>query len=396
MRPETARLGAFGVRASLQLARKLIVAVTRSTKRFPDLVLWRQPPVVCLVMLMMVLLVVPAFGAKPKEIEAAYRSALSGISEDLDGTAQRIADWEAELVGTGKKAYGEQQKMRDAQVKVLAQLARANAELLLPVISLHIEIRAIHATHTRFELLGSTSRFVSRAAELYAERSSFEHAPRVAADLLGRLGAQLLAESTYQGALNSFSLACSLDPGHAPAHLGRGIVLEKRARYLQATEALDRAVAAQPDLAEARLRLAINLARVEQEGEALRQLETLRASDAPAWVKALGYQELARLHGRRDRPDVALQVLQEAVSAVPNSTKLNIQLAHYAERVRRQDIARRSIDAVKSLAAEVDEPRDRYNRPSDLMALGPHRDAVQAHIDEQLGLIPRTLTEAGR
>jgi tetratricopeptide (TPR) repeat protein len=147
-----------------------------------------------------------------------------------------------------------------------------------------------------------------------------------------------------------FSRALQLDPSNGVALLGLGFMYENMGQgdnktpvYADAIGMLERAVAVQPDLHEARLRLGINLGRVDRTREGMVQLSTLiERDDVPPWILSLAYQELARLYLEAENYEQARRVLERGVEKVPEDSKIALQLAYAYERSQDQRQANRA------------------------------------------------------
>jgi tetratricopeptide (TPR) repeat protein len=126
---------------------------------------------------------------------------------------------------------------------------------------------------------------------------------------------------------------------------GRG---ERTPTYQDAVDLFARAVAVDPDLHEARLRLAVNLRRLERFSEAGESLGLLIETDeVPDWITSLAFQELATLYSGRGYYDKARKVLELGVKRLPEESKLALQLAYVNERLQRQVQASRAIEKAR-------------------------------------------------
>ncbi|HEY7213054.1 MAG TPA: tetratricopeptide repeat protein, partial [Thermoanaerobaculia bacterium] len=116
------------------------------------------------------------------------------------------------------------------------------------------------------------------------------------------------------------------------ALLGLATIYEKNAQVESAVKYLRRVLEADPENAEGRFRLAMNLKRQDQMPEARKLLEGLTASTDPSWVTPLAYQELARLASDQEKPAEAEKVLRQALERFPDDARLTIQLAAALDR----------------------------------------------------------------
>jgi Flp pilus assembly protein TadD len=129
-----------------------------------------------------------------------------------------------------------------------------------------------------------------------------------------------------------FQKAIEMDGHNVPALLELSTVYEKNAQAESAVKLLRQALTVEPANAEARLRLALNLKRLEQTEESRKLLEGLTADKDPSWVTPLAYQELARLDCERGKSSEAEKVLRQAIERFPEDLRLRIQLAAVLDR----------------------------------------------------------------
>jgi tetratricopeptide (TPR) repeat protein len=129
-----------------------------------------------------------------------------------------------------------------------------------------------------------------------------------------------------------FQQAVELDGKNVAALLGLAAIYEKNAQAETAVKFLRRALEAEPGNAEARLRLALNLKRLDQKPEAGKLLEELTAATEASWVTPLAYQELAQLDAEDGKIEGAETVLRQALKRYPDDLRLNIQLASVLDR----------------------------------------------------------------
>ncbi|HEY4564244.1 MAG TPA: tetratricopeptide repeat protein, partial [Thermoanaerobaculia bacterium] len=164
-------------------------------------------------------------------------------------------------------------------------------------------------------------------ALLYQEQSGSEGASLVASRLLTSLGGLLLQAAQQLPAAGMFQKAIELDGHNVPALVALATVYEKNAQTESAVKLLRQALALEPANAEARLRLALNLKRLDQAAESQKLFEGLTTEKEPSWVTPLAYQELARLASDKGKGSEAEKVLRRAVERFPEDLRLRIQLA---------------------------------------------------------------------
>lgn len=137
--------------------------------------------------------------------------------------------------------------------------------------------------------------------------------------------ASLLPPSHTESAAGLFGRALQRDPHNVAALHGLAFLEERRGERSAAAIQLRRLLEVEPGHAEARLRLALVLARGGNEEEALEGLAGVVAKPAPDWVQSLAYQELIQLS---DDPDQARRWSDEALRRFPDDTRLRLQRAH--------------------------------------------------------------------
>jgi tetratricopeptide (TPR) repeat protein len=271
---------------------------------------------------------------KPERIQELYRKILTDWST---GQTDRAPDELIELettvaVDTDARTH---KTLLKAEQEVIHQVGQADIEVLVPIAVLHHEAyRRLLARGGRGHALAMvhTRNMAKDLALLYHEQSGSEGAALVASRLLTSLGGLLLQSAQQLPAAEMFQKAIELDGHNVPALLALSTVYEKNARAESAVKLLRQVLTVDPVNAEARLRLALNLKRLEQTAESQKLLEGLAADKEPSWVTPLAYQELARLAGDRGKSSEAEKVLRQAVERFPGDLRLCIQLAAVLDR----------------------------------------------------------------
>ena len=139
-------------------------------------------------------------------------------------------------------------------------------------------------------------------------------------------------------------------------------------------EKLRRLAKLQPKNHEARLRLAVNLARLDKAEEAEKLLRLGIAEGVSEWVTVLSYQELANLCFQQRRENEAVELLKEAVERFPQHQRLHLQVAALLDRMGHP------MEAQKALAnldpnhgKNIDTPRLLYSQRSKWLAAATRR-----------------------
>lgn len=271
---------------------------------------------------------------RPERIQELYRKILTDWST---GQTDRAPDELIELettvaVDTDARTH---KTLLKAEQEVIHQVGQADIEVLVPIAVLHHEAyRRLLARGGRGHALAMvhTRNMAKDLALLYHEQAGSEGAALVASRLLTSLGGLLLQSAQQLPAAEMFQKAVELDGHNVPALLALSTVYEKNARAESAVKLLRQVLTVDPANAEGRLRLALNLKRMEQTGESQKLLEGLAADKEPSWVTPLAYQELARLATDRGKSSEAEKVLRQAVERFPGDLRLRIQLAAVLDR----------------------------------------------------------------
>ncbi|HEX9942504.1 MAG TPA: tetratricopeptide repeat protein [Thermoanaerobaculia bacterium] len=269
-----------------------------------------------------------------KRIEEIYRKIL------LDWSAGETARAPDELVEleTAVAVDGEpnsRKALLKAEQAVIHQAGAADLEVLVPIAVLHHEAyrRMIEGGGRGRAMAMYHSRQMARdLAMLYSEQLGSQGASLVASRLLTSLGGLLLEAALQLPAGEMFQQAVDLDGRNTAALVALATLYEKNAQAESAVKLLRRALEADPGHAEARLRLAMNLKRLDRTDEARQLLEELTAATDPSWVTPLAYQELARLHSDRGRSSEAEKILRKGLERYPGDVRLSIQLAAVLDR----------------------------------------------------------------
>ena len=258
---------------------------------------------------------------------------------------------------------GSRKRLLQAEQAIIHEVGAANLETLVPIAMLH------HEAYRRYLeqggrghalVLGHARGMTKDLAILYREQSGSEGAALVSSRILTSLGAMLQDAYQQLPAADLFTLAAEMDPRNTAALLGLSTVFEKNARYEAAVETLRRLVQADPDHAEGKIRLAVNLHRLQQTDEARTLLEGVVASEAEAWVASLAVQELAALHREAGKLDAARKVLEAGIERFPNDPRLYVQLSSVLDRKGESRSAHALMEKVVELRQQAPEAAARF------------------------------------
>lgn len=290
-----------------------------------------------------------------------------------------------EVQAAGEDPQNRAPRLGRAELQAAKTLAQKDPDALWPLLGAHHDLYFRHrAAHRPFLELQSRQ-LVRSLADLAAERG--DDALRMAgAEALASIGSILL----YEGRAAGFELlerCLDLDPANEAAYLGLAAYYEKfGGPYERAVEWLDQLVLRRPDSREGRLRLAINLLRLEGPAaqswpqareDAGRHFERLLADPQNDWISSVAAQELARFH--RDDPAAAAALLEKALEARPDDAEIEIQLTFLYDRLELPEKSR-ALAAKLGAGGPAGEtgpsPRGRYNQwTSEALAAG--RRALQ-------------------
>jgi tetratricopeptide (TPR) repeat protein len=276
----------------------------------------------------------PGRKAQEDEIQSRYRKILAAWA---DGQTERapIDLMALETSVVSDEDANSRKRLLKAEQAVIHEVGASNLETLVPIAMLHHEVyRRYLAQGARGHalVLGHARGMTRDLAILYREQSGSEGAALVSSRILTSLGGMLQQAAQQLPAADLFQLASEMDSRNTAALLGLASVFEKNARYEPAVETLRRLVAADPGHAEGKLRLAVNLHRLDKTDEALPLFQELATAQVDDWVAALAAQELADLHREKGKLDAARTVLEAALKRFPNDPRFYVQLASVLDR----------------------------------------------------------------
>jgi tetratricopeptide (TPR) repeat protein len=270
----------------------------------------------------------------PERVQELYRRILKDWSNgETDRAPDELIQLETAVIVEGD--LGTRKNLLKAEQAVIHQVGAADIEVLVPIAVLHHEAyRRLLEGGGRGQAMALThARSMARdLAILYREQSGSEGAALVSSRLLTSLGGLLLQSAQQLPAAEMFQQAIELDSRNTAALLGLGAIFEKNSQAESAVKYLRRALEVDPGNPEGRLRLAMNLKRLNKLDETRNLLEGLTAAGDPSWVTPLAFQELARLLTDEEKPDAAEKVLRRAIERFPDDARLTIQLAAVLDR----------------------------------------------------------------
>ncbi len=301
----------------------------------------------------------PGAGETVDHTVAAYRGALGELAAGNRSAARAaVIRIESDLLAAGSS---EHEALIASQLGAAVGAVGNQVEGLVPLIWLHEELYRQYHHRRRYRPATHTRQVMLRLAAVYVARSETREARRLVACALVSLAGYLQEIEARHEARQAFERALEFDPNHEAALLALAVIHEAYGDYERAADLLERLRKAGPLDPEARLRLAINLRRLDAKRQAVRLLRKLVEEPAASWVTALAYQELANLWMEEERGEDAAAILREAIARLSGNQRLYVQLAAVLDSLERPAEARAVLDQLDPLAGrDADSPRLRY------------------------------------
>jgi hypothetical protein len=307
-------------------------------------------------------------------VRSAYREALAQLAAGREAAAlAAVAAVEDSLFRRAENPVGVDDLI-GIEAAADEELAAKDPEVLVPLLRFHQRLHE-EATVKR-RLQGSTvaREVFTRLADRYREHGKLELARR----FQSTFGVELLLAGVRTLGMRLLRQVAAEDPGDEIALLAMAVAAERLGERDVAAGYLQALLRAHPDHREARLRLALDLARLGKKTEAEAALgDLLRDGDA-SWRLRLAYQELARLQ-RTDDPAAAEQTLRAGLARLPGDEKLTLLLAAVREQTAGPAAGREVLAAWKPEGNDGGgAARNRYN----LLPEEPLRHAL-AELDRE-------------
>lgn len=305
----------------------------------------------------------PALYAAPSwdDVRGTYRGvlALRAAGED-DRALEALSDLETPLAGDGESGHVE--KLFRLKLRAIKDLLD-QPEVLVPIIQLHHDAYVYYREHRQPALATHSRTMAEELSEVYVERAEGKGARVEAARVLTSLAGYLQDGLAFSTAATLYDRAIQFDPGDGAALYGLGCMFEKVGQYGDAVARFARLTEIDPQNAEARLRLGLNLLRSGERRRGEASLAELAAGSAPSWVLSLAAQELARLYAGSQRTAQAIALLRGAAARLPDDGGPRLALAFLLERSGDHRGALAAAQSAVRLAGQGDArgPRARYN-----------------------------------
>ena len=303
-----------------------------------------------------------------EEFAGRYRATLLRLGVgDRDAFLERMARLEIDALEDDQQRR--LPRILKMELEVAKALAGRDPEALVPLMELHHDLYAVYRDAEQWYLLHHSVAMVKALAELYVAETRSPGSRIVAARVLASLAGQL-QEGRQPSSLRLFEDALSLDPGNEASLLGIVAHFEKRGTEPKVVkDQLGRLLKAHPEHREGRLRMAVNLRRLERFDEATVLFAALLAEPADDWIFRLAAQESARVELLQGHLAAAIEILEDALKQVPDDQKLRIQLAFCHDKNRDSRDARRQAEAATAATPATEAPRGRYNQwPTEALA----------------------------
>lgn len=344
------------------------------------------------------LLAAPAAGAeRDRAVESTYREALSQLAagDEAAALAELIR---LELDAVGDAGREDLARLRASELEVARRLEARDSESLVPIVRLHERAYVELLAERRLQLAVHSRELTAELVEMYAGDSQRAGTRQLASELLTSLGGHLQEASMASVAIALYERAVALDRTNVTALLGLANVFERQGSYQRALPYLERALDAEPDHREARLRRAILLLRLGRKDEGETILLGLIGQRQEDWILSLAYQELARERSRAGDYGRARDLLLEASRRLPRDPSLPVQLAYLEDRTRTVGSPAALAEALRQAAASSEpSPRSLYGQTSG-ESLAELRRTLDGHSRDRLPELRKVLreTEIGR
>ncbi len=319
-----------------------------------------------LVLALVTSLVAPAAAArkpnfKKSDFKLEYRDTLTDYARgDAQGAISNLVELEARNADNGHL-----EPQWKAKLSVVRDLIGDNPHLLVPVSQFHQKAYLAHLEGGSYALAAASRSLTIELAEIYAERVRGTQGEKLASAVMTSLAGHLHAASMDPTAAALYRRAIEVDPESVAALLGLVGILERHGEYEEALPFLRRIHRIVPTDPESRLRMAIQLIRLEQhlEGEQMLRSLTDERVREPRWVFSLAYQELARRLVDREEFTEAVNLLDAGARALPGDPTLPILQAYASDRAGRPSSKTKLAEALyESAAAGLESPRYRYSQ----------------------------------
>jgi len=285
--------------------------------------------------------------AESLERGAAYEEYITALGLLVEGQRQEAVDTLARVESDAlQRSLYSLHRVNSVERRVARDLAGDDVEPLVAIVLLHHDVFHRHEMVADYLLESHARELTSDLAELAWRRSRTEPARELAFWVLVSLAYYHIENGGTRPAAELLERALEVWEDHEVALLTLGAIHERMARYKQAAQVFKRLASVRPELAEGRLRYAVNLVRMGREKAARRELGDLLESQQTGWIRAVAYRELALLELADERMESVESLLRQAAAEYPDEQSFPILLAHVLDRRVRRPEAIAVVDAV--------------------------------------------------
>lgn len=296
-----------------------------------------------------------------RELAERYRSVLDLLAQgQLDAAGDALTAFEtAAVVGNIEKQLD---RLFRSEADIIRWIGGQELESIVPLLVLHLESSQRYRRQNHPILGQHARRMAINLANLYVKEAGTAGSRQIGGWAMTSLGGEALKGGLHRSSLELFYQALELDPDNSLALLSVASVEEKHGRYEEAVEKLELLVSTDPNNSQGRLRLAVNLGRLGKDRRAIDMLTALSHEEqAFEWVRAISYQELARLHARNGDWSKAEAVIHRGLEQYPGDARLQVYLSYVLEHTARYRAALQVIRKVDDGGGRQGaSPRYRY------------------------------------
>ncbi|HWM95393.1 MAG TPA: tetratricopeptide repeat protein [Thermoanaerobaculia bacterium] len=297
-----------------------------------------------------------------KPVREAYHKALLRLAEgDREGARDAVFEMETSVLTGDRPATSDD--LMDVELEVARDLARKDPESLVPVLTLHQVLYRDALRKPSFQISTHSRELVFRLIDLYAETRGTPEAKTKAAHFMMGLAAEMIWNAPPSMRARVFRQILAYDENQEAALLCLAVDSERQGRYSEAVGHLERLIRQNPANDEARLRLAVNLARLGKAQDARKLLREVSAGKTESWQLAVAWQELGRLLLASGDLAGAEQTLREGLQRLPDDDKLALQLGLVLDLRKDPRGAREAVAGLgEKTGGEGGAARHRYNQ----------------------------------
>jgi tetratricopeptide (TPR) repeat protein len=316
-------------------------------------------------------------GTDVDDLSRSYRSLyLSFANADRAAAIAQTAAFErATVAAEPKKGF---ERLLAADSELFGRIAVADPRSLLALSIFYQDLAYRHAADRNWGLLLRADRATEELLRRLARIAASDQDRSLVSAAYQSFAADLLEIHAPDRAAEMLDQALALTPGDVNANLTVAILLQRDERYPQAALRLDRALEANPQHREARLRRALIRARVDPEGKALKELESLSASPDNDWITVVATQERGRLLLATGKLERAIAWFGAAAERFPAEHSFRTALAFAQARAGRRNAAAISARALLAAPRENTESARRRFAESPVRLIENRRAEMRA------------------